>query len=66
MKQLLNDSELFISLSFNPNDASNAIANDELPDTIRTYVHKNGTLGNTHFIAIPFNANAKSWRTSIC
>jgi len=60
MKQLLNDSELFISLSFNPNDASNAIANDELPNTIRTYVHKNGTLGNTHFIAIPFNANAKA------
>jgi len=60
MKQLLNDSELFISLSFNPNDASNAIANDELPDTVRSYVHKNGTLGNTHFVAIPFNANAKA------
>ena len=58
MKQLLNDSELFISLTFNPNDASNAIANDELPATVRTYVHKNGSLGNTHFVAIPFNANA--------
>ncbi|NQZ33687.1 MAG: ABC transporter substrate-binding protein [Oceanospirillaceae bacterium] len=60
MKQLLNDSELFISLSFNPSDASNAIANDELPNSVKTYVHAKGTLGNTHFVAIPFNANAKA------
>ena len=59
MKKLLNNSEIFISLSFNPNDASNAIANDELPDSIKTYVHSKGTLGNTHFVAIPFNATAK-------
>ncbi|MCJ8300528.1 MAG: ABC transporter substrate-binding protein [Pseudomonadales bacterium] len=59
MKNLLNNGELFISLSFNPNDASNAIANDELPESIKTYVHSQGTLGNTHFVAIPFNATAK-------
>ena len=59
MKQLLNDGEIFISLSFNPNDASNAIANGELPDTVRTYVHESGTIGNTHFVGIPFNSNAK-------
>ncbi|MEH6444184.1 MAG: ABC transporter substrate-binding protein [Oceanospirillaceae bacterium] len=60
MKKLLNDGELFISLTFNPNDASNAIANDELPASIKTYVHKGGTLGNTHFVAIPFNASASA------
>ncbi|MBU2647207.1 ABC transporter substrate-binding protein [bacterium] len=59
MKQLLDDGEIYISLSFNPNDASNAIANGELPDSIRTYVHKGGTIGNTHFVAIPFNSDAK-------
>ena len=59
MKQLLNDSEIYISMSFNPNDASNAIANGELPDTVRTYIHKQGTIGNTHFVAIPFNSDAK-------
>jgi putative thiamine transport system substrate-binding protein len=57
MKQLLNDGELNISLSFNPNDASNAIATGELPESIKTYVHKNGTIGNTHFVAIPFNSS---------
>lgn len=59
MKQLLNDGEIFISMSFNPNDASNAIANGELPETIRTYVHQEGTIGNTHFVAIPYNSDAK-------
>jgi putative thiamine transport system substrate-binding protein len=60
MKQLLNDGEIFISLSFNPNDANNAIANDELPDSVRTYIHRDGTLGNTHFVGIPFNSSMKS------
>jgi len=58
MKRLLNDSEIFISLSFNPSDASNAIATGELPDSIRTYIHQAGTVGNTHFVAIPYNASA--------
>ncbi|MFH2130382.1 MAG: ABC transporter substrate-binding protein, partial [bacterium] len=30
-----------------------------LPDSVRTYVHKGGTIGNTHFVAIPFNSDAK-------
>jgi len=58
MKRLLSDREIFISLSFNPSEASNAIATGELPDSIRTYVHRGGTIGNTHFLAIPFNSSA--------
>ncbi len=58
MKQMLNDGEILVSMSFNPNDASNAILNGELPESIRTYVHSSGTIGNTHFVGIPFNAQA--------
>jgi len=58
MKQLLNDGEIAISLSFNPNDASNAIATGELPETIRTYVHDEGSIGNTHFVAIAYNSGS--------
>ncbi|MGX9416525.1 ABC transporter substrate-binding protein [Vibrio sp. WJH972] len=57
MKQLLNDGEIFISLSFNPFDASSAIATGQLPDTVRTYIHQGGTIGNTHFLTIPFNTS---------
>lgn len=59
MKQLLADGEIVISLTFNPNDASNAIANGELPETVRTYVHQGGTIGNTHFLATVFNSSNK-------
>ena len=59
MQHLLNDSEIFISLNFNPNFASNAIENGELPETVRTYVHTSGTIGNAHFLGIPFNSSAK-------
>ena len=59
MKRLLADREIFMSLSFNPAEASNAIATGELPESIRTYVHKGGTIGNTHFLAIPFNSSAQ-------
>ncbi len=58
MMQLLADGETEIAFNFNPAAASNAIANGELPETVRTYVLDGGTIGNTHFVAIPFNANA--------
>jgi len=57
MRQLLDDGEIDISLSFNPNEASRAIAEGQLPETVRTYIHDQGTLGNTHFVAVPFNSS---------
>ncbi len=56
MKQLLADGELGIIFAFNPAEASSAIASGELPDTVRSFTFEKGTLGNTHFVAIPFNA----------
>lgn len=60
MRRLLADDEIAIAFAFNPATASNAIANHELPDTVRSFVFDNGTLGNTHFLAVPFNASAKA------
>lgn len=57
-RQLLDDGEVDITLSFYPSEASSAISNGLLPDTARTFVLDEGTIGNTHFVAIPFNANA--------
>ncbi|OJF99687.1 hypothetical protein AX761_10575 [Rhizobium sp. 58] len=59
MKQKLADGELDIIFAFNPAEASSAIAAGELPDTVRSFTFSGGTLGNTHFVAIPYNANAK-------
>ena len=57
---LLDDGEIMISMSFNPAYASSAISNGELPASVKTYVHSSGTLGNSHFLAIPFNSSAKA------
>ncbi|NBC34487.1 MAG: ABC transporter substrate-binding protein [Alphaproteobacteria bacterium] len=58
--QLLDDAEIDIAFNFNPNEASAAIADGLLPETVRTYVLDGGTIGNTHFVAIPFNAQARA------
>jgi putative thiamine transport system substrate-binding protein len=58
-RQLLDDREIDITLSFNPGAASSDIAQGLLPETVRSYVLEGGTIGNTHFLAIPFNASAK-------
>jgi putative thiamine transport system substrate-binding protein len=60
LRNLLADGELDIAFAFNPAAASNAIANSELPATVRTFVFDGGTIGNTHFVTIPFNANARA------
>jgi putative thiamine transport system substrate-binding protein len=59
MRQMLADGELAISLTFNPNEVANEIAARTLPASVVSYQHEAGTVGNTHFLAIPFNGRAK-------
>lgn len=59
MRQMLADGELHLSLTFNPNEAANQIAAKTLPATVQSFQFRGGTIGNTHFLAIPFNARAR-------
>jgi putative thiamine transport system substrate-binding protein len=59
MRQMLADGELALSLTFNPNEAANEIAARTLPASVASFQFRAGTIGNTHFLAIPFNARAK-------
>ncbi|POF34407.1 ABC transporter substrate-binding protein [Roseibium marinum] len=59
LRRLLADGELDIAFSFNPGDAAAAIANGELPPSVRSFVLDGGTIGNTHFVAIPFNSSSQ-------
>ena len=58
-RQLLDDGEVDISISFYPSEASSLIAQDLLPGTARVFVLDGGTIGNVHFVAIPYNARSK-------
>jgi putative thiamine transport system substrate-binding protein len=59
MRQMMTDGELLMSLTFNPNEAANEIAARRLPESVVSWQHDAGTIGNTHFLAIAFNARAK-------
>ena len=60
LRAMMADNEIDIGFSFSAAEVSSAIANFELPDTVRSFVFDGGTLGNTNFVAIPFNASAKA------
>ncbi|MFQ5468483.1 MAG: ABC transporter substrate-binding protein [Kiloniellaceae bacterium] len=57
--QLLDDAEVDIAISFYPSDAASLAKAGRLPESARTFVLEGGTIGNTHFVAIPFNARGK-------
>jgi putative thiamine transport system substrate-binding protein len=58
-RQLLNDGEIDITLSFTPAEAAVAVENGQLPISARTFTFRKGTIGNTSFVAIPYNARNK-------
>lgn len=59
LAHLLADGEVDFAISYHPAEASKMIHDGIYPDTVRTFVFKEGTISNTHFVAIPFNAAAK-------
>jgi len=58
LRRLLGDREVAFAMAFNPAEASASIETGELPDTVRTFTLDGGTIANTHFVAIPYNAKA--------
>lgn len=56
MAQLFADGQIDFSFSYHQAEASKNIHDGLFPDTVRSYVFDEGTIANTHFVAIPFNA----------
>jgi putative thiamine transport system substrate-binding protein len=57
---MMGNGELRLIMTFNPAMAANAVAAGELPESVRTYALAGGSIGNTHFLAIPKNSNVKA------
>ena len=60
LTELVAEREIDIGMAFNIAHASNAISEGKLPNTVRSYIHKDGTLANVHFLAIPYNSSRKT------
>jgi putative thiamine transport system substrate-binding protein len=59
VRQMMADGELLLAFTFNPNEAANEIAAGRLAPSVVSYQFSGGSIGNTHFLAIPFNARAR-------
>jgi putative thiamine transport system substrate-binding protein len=60
LTQMVADGELLIGLTFNPNEPANLVAAGTLPASTIAWQFKGGTIGNTHFVAIPINSKASA------
>ena len=60
LRSLMGDGELSLAFSFYPTDAAVAVQEYQLPPSVRSYVLDGGTLGNVHFVAIPYNSPHKA------
>jgi putative spermidine/putrescine transport system substrate-binding protein len=59
-QNLFANGEVDFDMSYNPGAAANLVSQGRYPETTRTFVFESGTIGNTHYVAIPFNASNKA------
>ncbi len=60
MQDLFANGEVYFDMTYNPSEASSLIAQGKYPKSARTFVFKDGTIANTHYLAIPFNSSNKA------
>lgn len=60
MKDLFANGEVYFDMTYTPAEASSLIENGQYPETARTFVFDEGTIANTHYLAIPFNSSRKA------
>ncbi|MGE5627536.1 MAG: ABC transporter substrate-binding protein [Solirubrobacterales bacterium] len=53
------DNQLLMTMTYSSNSISGKIANGEYPKGTKSFILEKGTIGNTHFLAIPFNSTNK-------
>ncbi|MCT4618328.1 MAG: ABC transporter substrate-binding protein [Marinisporobacter sp.] len=60
LDRLYENGEVWMSLSYNPVHAASKIEMGQFPQNTKTFVLDQGTLANTHYLSIPFNATQKA------
>lgn len=60
LEQLYSNSEVTHFLAYGPASAGSKVDNGTFPDTTRTYGLSSGQIGNTNFVAIPYNSPNKA------
>ena len=56
MLDLFANGEVLFDMAYNPAEASSLMAQGRYPEGTRTFVFDEGTIANTHYVAIPYNS----------
>ena len=60
LQDLFANGQVYFDIAYNPSQAANLIAQGRYPESTRTFVFDEGTIGNTHYLAIAFNSPHKA------
>lgn len=59
LDKMFSDGQILMTMSYTPLYAAQKIKTGEFPETSDTFVFDKGNIGNTHYLAIPYNSSAK-------
>lgn len=60
MQDLFANGEVYFDMTYNPSEASSLISQGKYPETARTFVFSDGTIANTHYLAVVYNSSHKA------
>lgn len=60
VSNMVADGELVMGMNYTALHAAGRIARGEFPETVRSFIFDKGTVGNTNYLAIPFNAQNRA------
>ncbi len=54
--EFFKNGEIYITMGFEVGKTAGLVASGVYPETVKTYVFDSGSIGNSHYLAIPYNA----------
>ncbi len=60
LEELYSQGEVYFSMDYTPYRIANLVLSGQFSETTRSFVFEEGTISNTNYVAIPFNAKAKA------
>jgi len=56
LNDLYSNGEVYMTMTYGPGAVGGLVDEGKYPKSTRTFVFEEGTIGNTHYVAIPYNA----------
>jgi putative spermidine/putrescine transport system substrate-binding protein len=58
--ELFKNGEIAMTMGFEIGKTAGLVRKGQYPDTVKTFIFETGTIGNSHYLAVPFNAPNKA------